>query len=334
VTTIPCRRGLGVIAALVACGCDAAGSSYVLDVGKDTVTDGGGASVLDGTMASAAALNVSVAEDLPDACGGACVELTVLVTGGTTPYSYRWTPSLVGDGGVAVACPNVATTYTVTVTDSSGVESGEFPVPGATGSTSIDVDPVPACEAGVEVASFVYWADWQSTDAGTAAGTLSPPSGTIQIVYSGDLAGAQTSTGTDMFTPSSTFTCATVADAPPGPGMIEVSGNSEGTDSVTFSEPVTNPVLAIYNLGTGFASESASMFFNVPFTILSSGLNGAGLMYFGNEMLLPLDGGVSGVGSNGVVELEGTFSTIQWTNPNDTPYASYTGITVGVRAQR
>ena len=46
---------------------------------------------------------------------------------------------------------------------------------------------------------------------------------------------------------------------------------------------------------------------------------------------MPADGGVSGVGANGVVELEGTFTTIQWTNPADTPYASYTGVTVGVR---
>ena len=75
------------------------------------------------------------------------------------------------------------------------------------------------------------------------------------------------------------------------------------------------------------------MFFNAPVTILSSGLNGDGPMYFGNEMLLPVDGGVSGVGSNGVVELEGKFTTIQWTNPNDTQYLGYTGLTVGIRRE-
>jgi hypothetical protein len=184
-----------------------------------------------------------------------------------------------------------------------------------------------------DAGAFVYWAEWQSVDAGTVSGTVSLPSGAIQVVYSGDLHGAQTTTGTDEFTPSATFTSATVADPPPGPGMIEVSGESTQIDTVTFSEPVSNPVLAVYNLGTGFAEESASLLFDVPVTVLSSGLNAGGAMYFGNEMLVAVDGGVSGVGGNGLVELEGTFSTIAWTNPNDTPYASYTGLTVGVRMQ-
>jgi hypothetical protein len=118
--------------------------------------------------------------------------------------------------------------------------------------------------------------------------------------------------------------------------MIEVSGGSTqtSTDTVTFSERVTNPLLAIYNLGTGYGGESASMLFSAPFVVLSSGLNAAGNGLFGNETLTLVDGGVSGIGSNGVVELEGTFDAIQWTNPADIPYASYTGLTVGIRTQR
>ena len=185
--------------------------------------------------------------------------------------------------------------------------------------------------------SFVYWADWQSVDGGAVFGTLSPPSGVIQLVYSGNLYGAQTTMGTDEFAPASTFTSATVPNAPSGPGMIEVSGpvssGATPTDLVTFSEPVTNPVMAIYNLGTGYGNESASILFSAPFVVLSSGLNAAGNGLFGNETLALVDGGVSGIGSNGVVELEGTFSTIQWTNPNDIPYASYTGLTVGIRGK-
>jgi hypothetical protein len=198
------------------------------------------------------------------------------------------------------------------------------------GAEAIDADPN---QGAGDAGAFVYWTEWQSVDAGTVSGIVSLPSGAIRVVYSGDLHGAQTTTGTDEFTPGATFTSATVADPPPGPGMIEVSGESTQIDAVTFSEPVSNPVLAVYNLGTGFAEESASLLFDVPVTVLSSGLNAGGVMYFGNEMLVAVDGGVSGVGGNGVVELEGTFSTIAWTNPNDTPYASYTGLTVGLRAQ-
>jgi hypothetical protein len=208
------------------------------------------------------------------------------------------------------------------------------PPPDATVPTGPAGDTSHTAGAG-DAGALVYWADWQSVDGGTVSGTLSPPAGVIRVVYSGDLYGAQTTTGDDDFTPAATFTSATVSNPPPGPGMIEVAGGSTQTDTLTFSEPVTNPVLAIYNLGTAFAEESASILFSAPFAVLSSGLNAAGGgSYWGNEVFVAVDGGVSGVGANGVVELEGTFSSVQWTNPDDTPYASYTGLTVGIRAQR
>jgi hypothetical protein len=188
-----------------------------------------------------------------------------------------------------------------------------------------------------DAGSFVYWAEWQDVDGGWMSGVLSPPSGTIRVVYTGPLAGSQTTTGDNDFTPSSTFTSATVADPPPGPGMIEVSGGVTATtppDTLTFSEPVTNPVLAIYDLGMGYALDSASLVFDAPFAVLSSGPNAGGVTYFGGETLVPVDGGVSGSGSNGVVELEGKFTTIRWPNPNETMYATFTGITVGIRTQR
>lgn len=221
-----------------------------------------------------------------------------------------------------------------TVVDATVSARGdEVPVPDAT-APAVPVDARHANADAGDAASFVYWAEWQSVDGGTVSGRLSPPSGVVQAVYSGDVFAVQTTTGTNQFTPATTFTSATVADAPPGPGMIEESGESTLMDSVTFSRPVTNPVLAIYNLGTGYAEVTASIFFSEPVTVLSSGPNAAGVSYFGSERLVPVDGGVSGVGSNGVVELEGTFSTIHWTNPNDTPYASYTGLTVGIRGER
>jgi hypothetical protein len=335
-TNPPHWHALGLIAAVVATGCD--GGGYALGVGSDQMPEGGGTTEVDATVGAAPTLTVSAEEELPDACG-ACVTLTAHASGGVAPYTYRWIPKASGDGGVAEVCPAVATIYTVTATDSSGRPGGEFPATGATASATIAVGATRACgvtaapgDAG-DAASLVYWADWQSVDGGTVSGVLSPPSGAIQVVYSGNLFGAQTTSGANQFTPSSTFTSATVANAPPGPGMIEVSGVTTETDTLAFSEPVKNPVLAIYALGTGYAGESASILFSVPFTVLSSGLATNGSTIFGNELLVPVDGGVSGVGGNGVVELEGTFSMIQWTNPNDTPYASYTGLTVGIRAQ-
>jgi hypothetical protein len=327
------------VAAVAANGCD--GGAGSLEVGTDSVPDGGSAFVLDATVdgASEPPLTVTIAELVPDACGP-CVELTARVDGGTAPYSYAWSPAVAGDGGEVEACPSVPTTYTVRVTDSAR-HTGELPTAGQTRSATAMVSVAPACggdggggEGGpVDATSFVYWVDWQSVDGGTVFGTVSPPTGTILVTYAGEVSGLQTTTGTDEFTPASTFTSPTVTDPPPGPGMIEVSGATTVPDTVTFSAPVTNPVIAIYNLGTSFSAVSSSLVFSVPFTILSSGANAAGTGYWGSEMLVDAEGGVSGVGSNGVVELEGTLTTFQWTNPSDTPYASFTGLTLGVRAQ-
>jgi hypothetical protein len=198
-----------------------------------------------------------------------------------------------------------------------------------------DVDVVEtsdaAPDAGDDAGQYVYWAAWLTADAGTVSGVLSLPSGPVLVTYSGDLTAAQTGTGNNDFLPASTFTSPTVPNAPPGPDMIEVSGITARTETMTFSEPVTNPVLAIYNLGTAFANETAAIYFQAPITVLSSGVNAGGAGYWGNEMLTAVDGGVSGVGANGVVEIEGTFTSVQWTNPSDTPYASWTGLTIGVR---
>jgi hypothetical protein len=184
-----------------------------------------------------------------------------------------------------------------------------------------------------DAAALVYWADWQVADAGVVSGVVALPSGAVTVVYSGPLFGVQTDAGDVDFEPPTTFTSATVANPPPGPGILEFSGDETGTGTITFSAPIERPLLAIYNLGTGFAGQSASLGVDAPFTILSSGLNAAGANLFGNETLTVTDAGVSGVGANGVVELEGTFSVIHWNSPNDIPYASWTGVTVGARAQ-
>jgi hypothetical protein len=317
------------VAAALVCGCDAADALFV---GSDSTPDGG-AGLLDATSGAGSRLSVSIATDVADGCSGACVVLTASVTGGLPPYAYQWSPSVNADGGVAEVCPTVPTDYTVTV-NAGSTRAGELPTPGSTASASVTITPGPGCAGSVDAGSLVYWATWQSVDAGAVYGTLSPPSGTIEVVYTGYLHGAQTTTGDDDFTPSATFTSATVANPPPGPGMIELSGESTQTDTLTFSRPVDHPVLAIYELGTGYAGNTASLLFGAPVAVLSSGLNAGGAQYFGNETLTLVDGGVSGTGGNGVVELGGTFSTLHWPNPSDTPYASFTGLTVGVRAQR
>jgi hypothetical protein len=327
------RAFLGVIAAQT-WGCDTSGE--ILDVGSDRTARGDASVVLDATTQAPAPLTVTLVGRTTDDCG-ACVELTARPEGGTAPYTFEWSPPASGDGGDAVVCPAALTTYTVTVIDSSGT-AGELPTTSMSATAALTVGaglPCPKDEAGIDGGDAgirVFWADWQSQDGGTVFGTISLPTSTIRVTYAGVVSGLQTSTGTNYFLPVSTFTGAMVPNPPPGPGVIEVAGTATSPDTVTFSRPVTNPLVAIYNLGTAFANQSSSIVFDVPFTVLSTGPNTGGTGYWGSELLVPVEGGVSGIGSNGVVELQGTFTTIQWTNPADIAYASFTGLTVGVRA--
>ncbi|MAT39049.1 MAG: hypothetical protein CL946_05535 [Ectothiorhodospiraceae bacterium] len=80
-------------------------------------------------------------------CLGGDVQLEAVVTGGTTPYIYSWTPSegLSGDSVAnPVASPSATTTYTVTVMDGSGCQ--------ATDQITITVYPTPLADAGSDEA--------------------------------------------------------------------------------------------------------------------------------------------------------------------------------------
>ncbi|MGH7437718.1 MAG: hypothetical protein ACRENE_18730, partial [Polyangiaceae bacterium] len=197
-----------------------------------------------------------------------------------------------------------------------------------------DSSSIDASTDAIAPGAYVLWATWASQDGGEVQGSIPLAEGVLYLTYEGQVAGLQTDGGTDDFLPVSTFLSPTVGNAPSGTTMIEVAGSSSTPDSLTFSQPVTNPVVAIYDLGVSFANTASVIVFDAPFTILSSGPNTSGTGYWGNGQLVVAEGGVSGVGGNGVVELEGTFTTIHWTNPADIPFASYTGLTVGVRAAR
>jgi hypothetical protein len=160
-------------------------------------------------------------------------------------------------------------------------------------------------------------------------GTLTPPGATIQVTYAGGVYGVQTTSGTNEFTPASTFVSATVANAPPGPGIVEFGGNVQTSDSVTFSQPIQNPLMAIVSLGTGSLDTPSTLDFSEPFVVLSSGVGPYGAGYWGNGNFTAADGGLTAIEGNGVIQFQGTFSAIHWTYPTS---SVWTGITVGMRA--
>jgi len=162
----------------------------------------------------------------------------------------------------------------------------------------------------------IVWTDWTSATVGatgSAAGTLSPVAGPITVSYSGDVAFAQLGTGTNYWTegsPAPYTGNAYVDNAPTASEMIALQ--LAGTNTVTFSSPVENLVMAIVSQGR--PNLPVTYDFDTPFTVLSEGLG-----YWGDGSYT-LGGGDSLIGSefHGVIRFTGPVSSLSWdVNPNE-----------------
>lgn len=169
-------------------------------------------------------------------------------------------------------------------------------------------------------AATVDWTDWTSAIGGIA-GSATGTAGTTGVAYSGEVLGAVLS-GSGYWAPDSTYTSASVNNGPSIPGdMIQLTGGYGVTDTITFSNPVVDPVMAIVSLGQyGYPTEFD---FNAPFTILSSGPN----CCRGNGPFSQAGNTLYGQEGNGVIQFTGTYTAISWTNP---VYEYWYGFTVGV----
>ena len=157
----------------------------------------------------------------------------------------------------------------------------------------------------------VTWVDWTSANATSASGTA----GGVDVTFSGVLnPAAQTAGGTFFWgTNSAIYTSPPIADnPPPDPDIIRLTGGTEaGTQTITFSEPVTNPVMAILSLGQSSLLVTYD-FGDEDFTVLNFGPG----FFGGPGNLTELAGNVlQGVEGHGLIQFNGTFTSITWTIP-------------------
>jgi hypothetical protein len=171
----------------------------------------------------------------------------------------------------------------------------------------------------------VTWTDWTTADATSASGTI----GSIGISFSGDInPAAQTGCGTDYWTPNTPYLSATVDNAPPPCDVVRLTGGAgTGTQTVTFSTPVTDPIFAILSLGQ--PSLPRTYDFDADFTILSSGTGFFGGSASGS-LSKPSATVLLGVEGHGAIQFSGTYTSISWTIP-DAEF--WHGFTVGLGDQ-
>ena len=156
----------------------------------------------------------------------------------------------------------------------------------------------------------ITWTNWTSASTIAATGTLAG----LTVSFFGNInPAAQTAGGINFwaFNPS-TYTSATVDNGPPDSDIIRLTGGpGTGIQTLTFSAPVVNPVMAILSLGN--ASAPTTYFFSTPFDVLNSGVG-----FFGGSAtaLVELPGNVlQGTEGHGIIQFAGTLSAISWIIP-------------------
>jgi hypothetical protein len=160
--------------------------------------------------------------------------------------------------------------------------------------------------AGQARADFIYWNSWTSNSGGSMTVGATPV--TVSFATSNDHADVP---NYPSWTPATSWADGVVVNNAPvrANGIMQLDGGTSALNTLTFSTPVENPVIAIWSLGQ--PGLTASFVFNATPVLIAGGpsaeYGGSSISVSGNTVL--------GNEGNGTVEFVGTYSSITWTNP-------------------
>jgi len=160
-------------------------------------------------------------------------------------------------------------------------------------------------------AATITWAIWSSNTTGAM--------GSDALSYSGQLFGY--SLQPRYYDPSSSFEGGNVSNAPTiNDDSIILTGGSVTVDTVTFSHAVTNPVMAIWSLGSAPTPASFNFIGDPSFSVVAGGPTNQ----YGGGAITQTGEDVFGAEGNGVIQFVGSFTSISWTNPTYEDYFAFT----------
>ena len=166
-------------------------------------------------------------------------------------------------------------------------------------------------------ASTITWTVWTGGTPGLTTGTgVGTIAGITSVSYLGENQFFQNGS---IWNPVTSFQGGTVSNAPAATnaGIALNGGTGTGTNTITFGSPVLNPIMAIWSLGQpGSPGVLAQFNFgSQPFSIQGGGANasfGGSSIFAGGSCPA---GSVCGFEGNGVIQFNGVFSSITFTNP-------------------
>lgn len=174
---------------------------------------------------------------------------------------------------------------------------------------------------GTSQAVLINWTDWASAVTGASGNASGTISGGINVSYTGDITFAQTSGGTNWWTEGAPapYTGNAVVDNAPSASDIIALSRAGITNTLSFSTPLVDPVMAFVSIGRSYMGVSYN--FDAPFTLLSEGQG-----WWGDGWWQQTGNSLTGYEAHGVIQFNGTFSSISWDN---SPTEYWHGITIG-----
>ncbi len=175
------------------------------------------------------------------------------------------------------------------------------------------------------MADPITWTTWGTATLG-GAGSASGTAGAVTVSYTGEI--DNLFNAYPSYTPAPTWVGGIVGNEPGNPDaatrqIIQLMGGNNQVNTITFSAPVLNPVVAIWSLGQG--GNTSEFDFRLTPTLEAGGPSaeyaGSSIWVAGNN--------VYGTEGNGSVSFRGMVSSISFTNP---VFENWYGFTVGVDA--
>jgi hypothetical protein len=171
--------------------------------------------------------------------------------------------------------------------------------------------------SGLAQSATIDWNTWTSNSTGTIDST------SVTTTFTG-----QTNLGWyasyPSWAPGGTYADGTVVANGPSStnGIVVLNGGNTNVQTITFSTPVVDPVMAIWSLGEGGINASFD-FTNATPVFVAGGVS----VEYGGSSIVVSGSDVSGTEGNGTVQFIGTYSSISWTNPT---FENWYGFDVGV----
>jgi PEP-CTERM motif len=180
-------------------------------------------------------------------------------------------------------------------------------------------------------AAIIDWTTWTSSTDSSTAGSATGTSGAIGVGYTGEV--QEIRSDVVYSAPIATFQGGTITNAPPDNSPVTIrliGGNNTVTDTILFSAPVLDPVMAIWSLGQNGKQAEFDFASSLTFTIVTGGSTD---QYGGGSITLALNpNNVLGVEGNGTIQFKGAITSISWTTPVSEDWYGFAVGTAGVSA--